>query len=109
MSRFLSLAQMNFDYVVLDAPPVMPVADALVLGSQTDGVVLCVQGGATPREQVARVRDKILRSNVRILGVVINNLPEEEGGYADHYGYEDGYPAPAAYGGDRPATRASSV
>ena len=58
MSRFLALAQMNFDYVVLDAPPVLPVADALVLGNQTDGVVLCVKGGETPREQVARVRDR---------------------------------------------------
>ncbi len=92
MSRFLSLAQMNFDYVVLDAPPVMPVADALVLGNQTDGVVLCVKGGKTPRELVARVRDKLFRSNVRILGVVINDLLEEKSGYADHYGYEDGYP-----------------
>jgi capsular exopolysaccharide synthesis family protein len=92
MSRFLSLAQMNFDYVILDAPPVVPVADALVLGNQTDGVVLCVKGGKTPRELVSRVRDKLYRSNVRILGVVINDLAEEKGGYADPYGYEDGYP-----------------
>jgi succinoglycan biosynthesis transport protein ExoP len=103
MSRFLSLAQMNFDYVILDAPPVMPVADALVLGNQTDGVVLCVKGGKTPREQVARVRDKLYRSNVRILGVVINDLAEEKTGYRDHYGYEDGYP------GQEPADSAERV
>jgi capsular exopolysaccharide synthesis family protein len=110
MSRFLSLAQMNFDYVVLDAPPVMPVADALVLGNQTDGVVLCVKGGETPREQVARVRDKLHRSNVRILGVVINDLVEERHGYADQYGYEDGYPGQeASYDGERPASKASTV
>ncbi|MGH9366409.1 MAG: GumC family protein [Thermoanaerobaculia bacterium] len=110
MSRFLSLAQMNFDYVVLDAPPVIPVADALVLGNQTDGVVLCVKGGETPREQVARVRDKLHRSNVRILGVVINDLVEEKGGYADRYGYEDGYPGQLApYGAERAASKASSV
>jgi Mrp family chromosome partitioning ATPase len=83
---------MNFDYVILDAPPVVPVADALVLGNQTDGVVLCVKGGETPRDQVVRVRDKLLRSNTRILGVVINGLAEEKRGYADPYGYEDGYP-----------------
>ncbi|HVE66465.1 MAG TPA: polysaccharide biosynthesis tyrosine autokinase, partial [Thermoanaerobaculia bacterium] len=49
MNRFLELARMNFDYVILDAPPVMPVADALLLGHQADGVVLCVKGGETPR------------------------------------------------------------
>jgi capsular exopolysaccharide synthesis family protein len=110
MSRFLSLAQLNFDYVILDAPPVVPVADALVLGNQTDGVVLCVKGGETPRDQVARVRDKLLRSNVRILGVVINDLEEEKGGYADPYGYEDGYPSRGEpLEGETPATRARTV
>lgn len=109
MSRFLSLAQMNFDYVVLDAPPVLPVADALVLGNQTDGVVLCVKGGETPREQVARVRDRLYRSNVRILGVVINALVEERTGYADQYGYEDGYPGQEApEGAEEPTTRAGN-
>jgi succinoglycan biosynthesis transport protein ExoP len=81
MGGFLDFARANFDYVVLDASPVMPVADVLVLGTQTDGVVLCVHGGRTPREQVARVRDRLLRSNVRILGVLINNLIEEADGY----------------------------
>jgi len=87
MGGFLDFARANFDYVVLDASPVMPVADALLLANQTDGVVLCVHGGKTPREQVARVRDRLQRSNVRILGVLINNLVEEPdaypvGGYA---------------------------
>jgi Mrp family chromosome partitioning ATPase len=72
--------------------------------------VLCVKGGETPREQVARVRDKLSRSNVRILGVVINDLIEEKSGYADQYGYEDGYPGQEVpYGGERPATKASAV
>lgn len=101
MSRFLSLAQMNFDYVILDAPPVMPVTDSIVLASQTDGAVLCIHGGDTPREQIARVRDKLLRSNVRILGVVINNLDEEESGYGRHYGYDDGYHGEEAAYGER--------
>jgi polysaccharide biosynthesis transport protein len=97
MSNFLEFARLNFDYVILDAPPVAAVADALVLGHQTDGVVLCVQGGKTPREHVLRVRDKLLRSNVRILGVLINNLVEDAGGYKAldydelYYGEKSGY------------------
>jgi hypothetical protein len=59
---------------------------------------------------VARVRDKLLRSNVRILGVVINDLEEEKGGYADPYGYEDGYPSRGEpLEGETPATRARTV
>jgi len=97
MTRFLELSRLNFDFVVLDAPPVIPVADAILVGHQTDGVVLCVQGGHTPREQVLRARDKLLRSSVRVLGVLLNNVAEtadEYQGY-DYYAAEDAGPGAA--------------
>lgn len=93
MRRFMELAAMNFEYLVLDAPPVAPVADALLLGSQVDGVIVCVRAGKTPREQVAKVRDKLLRSNVKILGVLLNALDASEGPEA--YPYDQAYYAPA--------------
>jgi capsular exopolysaccharide synthesis family protein len=85
MRKFLDAATHNFDYVILDAPPVGAVADAIVLGYQVDGAVLCVRGGKTPREAVARVRDRLVRSNVRILGVLINNLEEPGTQYGQYY------------------------
>lgn len=91
MTRFLELAAMNFDHVVLDAPPVQAVADAILLGDKCDGVVLCVKGGETPRDQVTRSRDKLLRSNVRILGVLITNLTEQPGDNAGKTAYDYGY------------------
>jgi capsular exopolysaccharide synthesis family protein len=95
MSRLLQLAQQHYDYVVIDSPPVQPVADALLIGVQTDGVVLTVKGGKTARDQVARVRDKLQRAGVRILGVLINNLAEDASDYVGrryyYYGSESGY------------------
>jgi len=98
MSRFLEYARANFDYVVIDTPPISMVADAILLGYQADGAVVCVKGGSTPREQVARARDKLQRSNVRILGVLINNLEEDPTGYGKYYHYytDQGTDAPAA-------------
>jgi len=61
------------------------VSDAILLGYRADGAVLCVKGGDTPREQVARVRDKMIRSNVRILGVLINNLEDDPTAYGGRY------------------------
>jgi capsular exopolysaccharide synthesis family protein len=87
MARFLELAQQKFDHVVIDTPPVSPISDALILGNQTDGIVLCVQAGKTPREIVARVRDDIQRSNVRILGVLLNNLQADASGYGKYHYY----------------------
>ena len=108
MTSFLELARMNYDYVVLDAPPVAAVADALVLGHQTDGVVLCVEGGKTPREQVRRVRDRLLRANVRILGVLINNVTEVAGGYGA-LDYDVYYGDMSGYTLDQPAAAARTL
>lgn len=99
MNKFLELAYTNFDHVILDTPPVLLVSDTLVFAQQTDGAVLCVRGGETPREQVARAQERILRSGVSILGVLINALEPEPGHYyrpyAYEYGGEKGAPAPA--------------
>ena len=69
------------------------VADALILSNLADGVVLCVQGGVTPRENVLRARDALRRSGANILGVLINAVPEEGPGYGygnyGAYGYGD--------------------
>ena len=94
MSDFLARAALTFDFLMIDTPPVLPVADAILIGHQTDGVLLCVRGGKTSRDQVRRMRDKLQRSGVRILGVLINNLETQLAGkYPGHYGYEY-----AAYG-----------
>lgn len=98
-----------FDYVVFDSPPVQPVADALLLGASTDGVVLTVKGGKTSREVVAKAKLKLQRANVRILGVLINNLKiggKAFGGYGPYAKYEYGYGY--GYGEGREADRPPS-
>ncbi|HUF18971.1 MAG TPA: polysaccharide biosynthesis tyrosine autokinase, partial [Thermoanaerobaculia bacterium] len=85
MADLLKSSASNYDFVVIDTPPISMVSDAILLGYRADGAVLCVKGGDTPREQVARVRDKMLRSNVRILGVLINNLEDDPTAYGGRY------------------------
>lgn len=94
MQDLMSEILASYDYVVFDSPPVQPVADALLLGACTDGVVLTVRGGKTSREVVARARLKLHRGNVRILGVLINHLKiggKAFGGYGAYGKYEYGY------------------
>ena len=66
MRTLLEFAEMNFDYVLIDSPPLESVADAMLIGSQTDGVVLCVEGGSTSRDRVARIRNMLAKSNVPV-------------------------------------------
>lgn len=89
MRDLLDRARRDFDYVIVDTPPLMPVADAIVLGHLTDGAILCVKAGQTPRDQVMRIRDRMARSGIRILGVLLNASTGEGGGYSEKssYGY----------------------
>lgn len=91
MRKFLELAATNFDHVVVDTPPVLLVSDTLVFAHQVDGVLLCVRGGVTQRDQAIRARDRIQRAGALVLGVLINALEPEPGGYYDKpYAYEYG-------------------
>lgn len=93
MVELLAAATRNFDFVIVDSPPVGPVADAIVLGHHSDGVVICTRAGRTPRDLVRRVRDRLAFSKVRILGVVINDLsadPTQKDAYYYKY-YGEGY------------------
>jgi succinoglycan biosynthesis transport protein ExoP len=101
MSRLLEEVKAEFDFVVIDSPPLFPIADALIVGHQTDGVVLCVRAGETLRPRAVRAREALLQNQSRILGVVLNAVP------ASALGYEEGYGL--YYGPPRDASDASPV
>ena len=65
------------DIVLLDAPPVVAVTDAAVLGSKVDGVLLVVSAGVTRREHAERAKEMLEQVNVRIVGAVLDNAPAD--------------------------------
>jgi len=79
-----------FDFIVVDVPPVIPVSDPVVIGSELDGVLVVVRVGRTPREIVKRSVNFLHNSRVKVLGVVLNNLEEVLPYYykSKHYGYD---------------------
>lgn len=75
MERVLERLKADADMVVLDAPPVMAVTDAVVLATKVDGVLLVVSAGTTKREQAQRAVERLRKVNAHILGAVLNNAP----------------------------------
>src|SRR5207244_5496843 len=57
----LQLLGRYFEYILIDAPPLVPVTDALVIAPQVDGVLLVVQGGKTPKSVVQKDRNQLDR------------------------------------------------
>jgi capsular exopolysaccharide synthesis family protein len=71
------------DMVLFDAPPVIAVTDAAVLGAKVDGVLLVISAGKTRREHAERAKEMLERANVRIVGAALTNAPQDSsiGGY----------------------------
>lgn len=81
----------NFDLVILDTSPVLPVPDAFLISGHCDGVLLVVMAGRTPIEVVARAGGLMNEGGAKLLGAVINNADEVLPYYYDYdyYGYKD--------------------
>ncbi len=87
--------------VIVDAPPLLPVTDAGLLGVASDGVIVVARYGGTMKEQ-ARLTAKLLKQvDARLLGTVLNLVPTNRIGSAMYgYGYGYGYSPEYYYSGD---------
>lgn len=74
MGDLIQDLKQKYDVVLLDTPPILPVADACVLSTKTDGVILIYQAGRTPRQALIRAKAQLENVNAKVLGVVINNV-----------------------------------
>lgn len=85
----------QFDYVLIDSPPLMSVADSRILATAADAVVLVVRGYATPFDAARRAKAFLYGAGARVLGVALNDINVSRDGYAYSYYYRYGY----GYGG----------
>jgi capsular exopolysaccharide synthesis family protein len=87
MRRVLAEAAAQFDWVIIDTPPVGTVPDANLLATMADVVVLVVQAGRTPVRLVQRTAEAVGRE--RVIGVVLNRAEDRVvSGESSDYGYD---------------------
>lgn len=79
----LSRIASAFDWVIVDSPPCLPVADASVLADFCDGVLLVARSGATPAELVQKAVQQ-LQTRKTVIGVVLNAAEEVAAGYSSY-------------------------
>ena len=80
------------DYVIIDAPPLGVVIDAVIIGKYTDGAVIVIEQGVIKRKIVQDVIKQLKRGEVRILGAVLNKVDERIGAYGNYeYKYSYSY------------------
>lgn len=87
MGRLFGELLMRYDFVVVDAPPLLPVVDALTFSNLTDGALLVARQRTTRRKQLAAAAQSLQQVGANIIGVVLNDVSRAEGGYGYGYGY----------------------
>ena len=85
MKNLLQRAKEQYDYVLIDTPPVMPVTDALIVSRFVDGMILVIASAEVKVEMARDVKKQLVNAGANILGVVLNKVRSEHHGYG--YGY----------------------
>ena len=95
MGRLLRELNARFDVVVVDTPPVLAAADAEILATQADAVLVVLRAGQTERQSARYAMQQLRAIGARIVGAVLNDPDEKIAGY-DKYAYYYDYYAEAA-------------
>ncbi len=86
MQEILTKLTEHADIVILDSPPLMAVADAVILSTITDAVLMVVRSGKTRRDLAKQAYGALQQVKARVIGVVLNGVTKSKGG-AYNYGY----------------------
>ncbi|HEX6850972.1 MAG TPA: polysaccharide biosynthesis tyrosine autokinase [Candidatus Polarisedimenticolaceae bacterium] len=76
-----ALVDAGWEHVIFDSPPVLSVADPVILGHASDGVVLVARAHRTPRESLRLAVERFAQAGVKPFGVVLNDVDEHVHGY----------------------------
>ena len=83
----LAKLKQSFDMIIFDAPPSLSMADALILGKRTDGLILVARAFSTNKFAARQVAQRLAAARVRVLGVLLNNVDAPSEGYYSYYSY----------------------
>ena len=83
--RLLAALRAQFDVIIIDAPPVLPVADPGIIAAQTDGVLLVVRAGKTQRKTVLHAQELLKQMKATLLGCVLTHVEYYLPSYRRYY------------------------
>ena len=89
MRTLLEVLERDFDVVLCDAPPLLPVTDAAILARATSGAIVAVAAGRTNRHQLTSAIDALNKVGAKIAGIVLTMVPTR--GPDAYYSYGAGY------------------
>ena len=91
LAELIGQLRQMYDLIIIDTPPVLPVADALIMGRWADGAVMASRYDASRLPLVERANRQIIAAGIPVLGVVVNGMKGQDQAYGN-YAYNYSYP-----------------
>lgn len=90
--NILTKLKESYDYIIIDSPPLMPVIDAALISVHCDGAIFVIASEKTTLQEAAIAKERLLKSDCRILGAVLNQTQDspQHKRYGKKYGYYAG-------------------
>lgn len=109
MQRLLTALRAQYDYVIVDAPPVGIIIDAAEIAKNCDGVVIALKYNAVTRRELVDVKNQIERTGCPILGVALNSVAFDSLS-SKHYYHKSAYYSSyeSGYSSGKPSKKKSS-
>ena len=88
-NTLLAKLREEYDYIIIDTPPVSNAVDASIIGRSTDGIVLVIRSDYVKRKIVEKSKQLLQRNGGTILGVVLNKVDKLQSVYKGYYGNDE--------------------
>ncbi|MBU5485773.1 CpsD/CapB family tyrosine-protein kinase [Clostridium sp. MSJ-11] len=85
MKEFIDELREEYEYIIIDSPPIIAVTDAQLIASFTDGALLVISSGEVERAAAIKAKELLDKVNAKIIGIVLNKLEVSEKGYYGYY------------------------
>jgi Mrp family chromosome partitioning ATPase len=85
MKQLTTSAYRDFDFVIVDSPTLVNMADSRILSSYVDAVVLVVRSNSTSRKLVKQAQDNLRTASAKVIGLVLNQLDRHDEQYSYSY------------------------
>ncbi len=96
--ELVAAARENYDYVIIDTPPIGQVIDPAIVAPKTDGVIFLISQSNISYKYAQKQIEQMKKSGCKLLGAVLNKVdPEDKGSYYSGY-YQKGYGSNYGYG-----------
>jgi tyrosine-protein kinase Etk/Wzc len=90
MQQFIAEVRREYDYIVVDTPPTLPVTDSAVIGAAADAMIVVIRSSETEEQAAQRAIAQLRRVHTRIAGVVLNGVSRRHEQYYSYYSYGAG-------------------